>query len=145
MSCGIPTWSKLLSDHFGLEKNFTDDHDLVYDPLTLAELASQFHGHEVLQTILRDVMNKSMSYSINHAALAALRCPFYITTNYDCLFEKAWEDVNPSRLIVVTKDTDFSLPGFQNAATTGNSILFKIHGSKDSNYNVICFRRTVKV
>ncbi|MFZ1083703.1 MAG: SIR2 family protein [Terracidiphilus sp.] len=126
---GIPSWGELLRDHFGLEKALIEDEDLARDPLTLAELASQYLGNEALQQILRDVINVPAKISINHVALAALRCPVYITSNYDCLFEHAWREVNPTDLIVVTNEADLVKDSFQHAFERGHSILYKIHGS----------------
>lgn len=130
--CGIPSWNQLLSDRFNLEKAFIEDEDLQADPLTLAELAGQFVGNEALQDILRNIMNHPRGFSVNHAALAALRVPAYVTTNYDCLFEKAWKEINGGiDLVVVTNDGDIATPVYQDALTNGSSFLFKIHGSSD--------------
>jgi hypothetical protein len=131
LACGIPPWNRLLSENFGLDKSLTDDEELAHDPLTMAELASQYKGSEALQEILRRIMSESHKFSINHAALAAVRCPVYITTNYDCLFEAAWEKINPSKLEVVTNDADLLTKSHRDAESNGNSILFKIHGSCD--------------
>lgn len=131
MSCGIPSWKQLLSQHFSLEKALTDDDDLAHDPLTLAELAGHYLGSEVLQRILREVMNQPRLFSVGHAVLAALRCPAYVTTNYDCLFEQAWRKVNPTELLVVTNDAGLLTKDYQDAPSKGRSVLFKIHGSSD--------------
>jgi hypothetical protein len=131
LACGLPAWHKLLSENFGLDKALAEDKDLEHDPLTLAELASQYIGSEVLQSILRQIMNEPRNISVGHVALAALRCPFYITTNYDCLFEKAWRLVNPSELIVVTNDAGLLTKEYTEADSKGNSVLFKIHGTAD--------------
>ena len=34
--------------------------------------------------------------TMGHLLLASLRCPIYVTTNYDVLFERAWERVRAS-------------------------------------------------
>jgi hypothetical protein len=137
LSSGIPSWSELLSRHFGLEKALVDDDELAHDPLTLAELASQYLGSEVLQRILREVMNKPRSFSVGHAILAALRCPLYVTTNYDRLFEQAWQGTNPSELAVVTTDADMA--EYDAAVRAGRSVLFKIHGcaGRDKEYLIL--------
>ena len=132
LPCGIPTWNALLSETFGLEKALTTDADLTNDPLTLAELASQYLGSEVLQSILRDEMKKDRKHSISHTLIAALRFPVYITTNYDLLFEQAWNLCNnKDDLIIVTNDGDLLSSDYQNAHQLGKSILYKIHGSAD--------------
>lgn len=132
MPCGIPTWNQLLSETFGLEKTLASDKELSGDPLTLAELASQYLGSEVLQSMLRDEMVKPRKHSISHALIAALRFPYYITTNYDLLFEQAWNEVNNrDDLIVVTNDGDLLSTEFKTAQLEGKSILFKIHGNAE--------------
>jgi hypothetical protein len=126
---GMPSWSELLRLHFGLDKSLIEDEELAGDPLTLAELASHSLGNEELQQILRKVMNVPTKVSVNHVALAALRCPIYITPNYDCLLEQAWKEVNATDLIVVTNEADLAKDSFTAAPAKGNSILYKIHGS----------------
>ena len=54
-----PVGGKILSEYFGLEKALLDDDDLKSDPLTIAELASQRLGHEILQDTLRSVMSRA--------------------------------------------------------------------------------------
>lgn len=44
MDSGVPSWKSLLADRFGLEKSLIEDADLATDPLTMAELASQYLG-----------------------------------------------------------------------------------------------------
>ena len=131
-SCGVPTWHQLLSEGFKLDITLTEDKDLQQDPLTLAELAAQYLGSETLQELLFNTMNEARKFSINHAALAALRFPVYITTNYDCLFENAWREINPTiELVVVTNDSWMITPEYTNASANKASILYKIHGSSE--------------
>ncbi|MCP4677299.1 MAG: hypothetical protein GY854_17655 [Deltaproteobacteria bacterium] len=126
--CGIPGWGKILADYFGLEKVLLEDDDLKSDPLTTAELASQRLGHEILQDTLRSVMSRAEKFSTNHLLLAALRLPIYITTNYDVLFEKAWQFVNGKRIPVVVNSADLDRPEVRSALGNGTGVLFKIHG-----------------
>ena len=126
---GIPSWGDLLGKHFGLDQSLIEDEELARDPLTLAELASHYLGNERLQEILRAVMDVPPKVSVNHLALAALRCPFYITTNYDRLFELAWEKANPGiDLVVATNESDLAKEAFTSSGERAISILFKIHG-----------------
>ncbi|AEG02017.1 SIR2 family protein [Methylomonas methanica] len=132
LPCGIPTWGTLLTENLGLDKSLAEDDDVNSDPLTMAELAAEHLGSEKLQDVLRGIMNRPERYSVNHIALSALRCPVYITTNYDSLFERAWKDVNPTLpLVIVTNDADLSTSDYQRAITGNGTILFKIHGSSD--------------
>jgi len=132
LPCGIPTWGRLLTENLGLDKSIAEDEDLISDPLTTAELAAQHLGSEKLQEVLRKIMNRPHAYSVNHAALCAIRCPVYVTTNYDRLFEKAWEDVNPRiPLVTVTSDAELSTSAYKTAMKGSGTVLFKIHGSAD--------------
>lgn len=130
---GLPTWNSLLTNYLKIDDKFTTDKDLESDPLTLAEIASNYIGSENLQKMLRDQFSGSdKSPSTNHYIAASLRLPVYITTNYDGLFENAWEKINPTtRLVVISNDIDLARD-FQSAANTAQnssvSYLFKIHG-----------------
>ena len=132
LPCGIPTWGRLLTENLGLDRSIAEDEELISDPLTTAELASQHLGSEKLQDVLRRIMNRPNEYSINHLALCGARCPVYVTTNYDCLFEKAWSDINPQiPLVVVTSDAELNTSDYLAAVDGSGTILFKIHGSAD--------------
>jgi hypothetical protein len=132
---GLPSWNKLLSQHFGLQKEVIEDVDLTTDALTLAELASQKTGPEAVQSILRKTFGKGYKPAASHFLLAALRCPIYVTTNYDSLFEKAWEALNEKHsLLVITNDLDWAKHAVELEQLRKNgktSVLFKIHGSAD--------------
>jgi hypothetical protein len=129
---GLPSWSSLLTGYLKLDEKFTKDKDLEYDPLTLAEIASNFIGSESLQNILRNEYRGNILPVTNHFMAALLRAPVYITTNYDELFEKAWSVVNPGKsLEVITNNSDLT----NNFSETHQlnpdpdiSYLFKIHG-----------------
>lgn len=140
--CGIPGWGRILSEYFGLEKALLDDEDLKSDPLTIAELASQRLGHEILQDTLRSVMTRADKFSINHLLLAALRLPIYITTNYDVLFEKAWQFVNGKPIPVVVNSADLDKPDVISTLESGTGVLFKIHGcvSRPDEYLILTRR-----
>ena len=128
--CGIPGWSKLL-ENFKIDKAILDDVDLQSDPLTMAELASKQTGHENLQRTLRQLSANAKAFSINHALIAALGCPIYITTNYDVLFENAWKEMHGRKIPVVVNDADIQLKEVHDALAEKNPVLFKIHGSAD--------------
>src|ERR1044072_4006045 len=96
LSSGAPLWSTLLRDYFRLESNFVDDIDLQRDTLTLAEIAASRLGIETVQAILKSAYGDLKRPSTSHYALAALRSPIYITTNYDQLFETAFTRLYPT-------------------------------------------------
>jgi hypothetical protein len=130
---GLLSWSDLLSTYFGLSPAFLEDGDLQNDPLTLAELASHQIGSEQLQSVLRSSLRDVTNPSVSHVAAAALRLPFYITTNYDCLFEKAFEQINSGiiKLIVIANSSDLAAAERENPSLSsrpGVSYLIKIHG-----------------
>lgn len=130
---GLPGWSELLNNYFNINKKFVDDSDLKSDPLTLAEIASHQIGSEKLQSVLRNSFRDLQSPSTNHFLIAALRLPIYITTNYDNLFEMAWNAINPGiELKTILNDADLSTEFNHkvfNSTTRECSYLFKIHGS----------------
>lgn len=130
---GLPDWNTLLSEYFGLEKSLLSDDDLRTDPLTLAELASHQIGSEHLQFVLRQALSRLQIPSTNHFITASLRLPFYITTNYDCLFETAWTLLSPSiELVSLVNEADLIQHIGGNGRlepSTSRSYLLKIHGS----------------
>lgn len=132
---GIPSWHNLFIDYFGLEPALLSDDDLKTDPLTLAELASHQVGADQLQNIIREAMEPITMPTTTHLITAAMRLPFYITTNYDCLFEKIWKKINPGiDLETIVNESD--LIKYKNELNLENpnknrSFLLKIHGSID--------------
>jgi hypothetical protein len=129
LAAGAPSWGELLSKNFRLGEEVLQDRDLGDDPLTLAQLAAEQIGYEKTQQILREVMGGYSDPTTSHLLLAALRLPYYITTNYDTLFEAAWEKVFPRDPLkaVVVNDLDLAAlsPG---AGKAHESVLLKIHG-----------------
>jgi SIR2-like domain len=135
IAAGLPSWTSLLRDNFGLGPEFLEDKDLEYDPLTLAELAAQHVGADKLQDTLHVRYGSAKVPTSAHLLACSLRCPIYITTNYDILFEEAWRRVNPgTHLHVVTNDLDVDGLQFSEGElrrTSSDAILIKIHGSAD--------------
>jgi len=129
---GMPSWHGLLTEFFGLNQSLLKDDDLKSDPLTLAELASHEIGTDQLQFVLRQAMKRIQKPSTTHFISAALRLPFYITTNYDSLFENAWKTLNPGiKLITLVNDADFIQQADENLVLKpkpNSSYLLKIHG-----------------
>lgn len=134
LAAGAPSWGDLLTKYFRLSDDVLQDRDLGDDPLTLAQLAAEQIGYERVQQILREVMGGYSQPTTAHVLLAALRLPFYITTNYDTLFEGAWKLVFPKRSLdaVIVNDLDL-LSGIDIPAivSSGGSVLLKIHGCVD--------------
>lgn len=134
---GIPSWTDLLSKYFQLSQPFLEDPDLTSDPLTMAEVASQQLGAQRVQSILRELMTTKTTPTTAHIFLAALRCPVYITTNYDTLWEAAWKIVNPHiDYEVVVNDADVAKLAVDASDLTSNTercLLIKLHGSVEKN------------
>ena len=101
----LPTWRKLLETKLKLRDEFLSDENLKTDNLTLGEISARLYGREALQHSLREIYNSpDAKTTTTHIALCLLKLNFYITTNYDCLLEKAWDTLYPlnklgSRLI----------------------------------------------
>lgn len=130
---GLPSWNSLLTNYLKIDDKFKNDKELESDPLTLAEIASNFIGSENLQDILRSEFSKpGINPVTNHFVLASLRLPVYITTNYDELFEVAWKIINPTiQLKVIVNDIDLANEYLGTHMTNPQhdvSYLFKIHG-----------------
>ena len=130
-ACGLPSWDSLLNNYFELDKVYTTDKDLENDPLTLGEIASHYIGSEKVQLIIRTSFEPFKTPSVSHYTLCSLGLRYYITTNYDTLFERAWEKLNGNvELIKICNTSDLKkhlvngdLPNLPN-----RSYLFKIHG-----------------
>jgi hypothetical protein len=130
IAAGIPTWAGLLKK-LGVSDDLAYEPNLENDPLTLAELLAHEIGFRELQKELRKLMKASALPSLAHYLLAQMSQGVYVTTNYDTLFEKAWQSRNGVEPIVVTTDADFSKYGLNplRLAPKGDQIvLLKIHG-----------------
>lgn len=122
----LPAWTELLEKRLGIPAEFVADDYLKNDNLTLGEIAARRLGREQLQTSLRGIYNSpGAEPTLVHYALAALELSTYVTTNYDGLFEKAWERLHGRPLTVISTATDALLHA-------GNdNKLYKIHGSAE--------------
>lgn len=130
MATGLPSWTAMLRDYFGLDAAVMSDENA--DALTQAELASHRLGAEKVQRVLREKLGVERPAATNHFLAAALRLPFYVTTNYDTLFEKAWRAVGDEvPLIVITNDANFTdaFPSGSVSVAPDKAYLFKLHGS----------------
>ncbi len=134
VGAGVPTWGSLL-EKLGVTQDFANEPYLENDPLTMAELIAHEIGNEQLQRELRLVMKKARTPTLVHYLLARLSQPVYITTNYDFLFELAWETVHPKeKPIVVTNDADLVKNGIDPNSLShkdGLPVLLKVHGCAD--------------
>jgi|ERR1051325_166639 hypothetical protein len=130
MASGLPSWTAMLKDYFGLDPTIMSDE--YADALTQAELASHRLGAEKVQSVLREKLGVKRAASTNHFLTAALRLPFYVTTNYDSLFEDAWNAIaDDVPLVTITNDANLreALPDCVLAPSPERSYLFKLHGS----------------
>jgi hypothetical protein len=139
---GLPSWAEMLRDYFGLDQAVLTDDDLKSDPLTQAELASHRLGADKVQSLLREKLGTKYPTSTNHYLAAALRLPFYVTTNYDVIFRDAWNQINNRiDLVEITSDIDISRiwPSGIPVPSTHESYLFKIHGclSKETEHLIL--------
>jgi hypothetical protein len=135
---GLPSWAGLLNREFPLDASFVGDPDLESDPLTRAELSSHRLGAEVLQERLRSSMSRPFAPTANHLLTAALRLPVYITTNYDGLFESAWEMMYGEKIATITTAADLDTRELSQAPHR----LFKIHGSITRPYEDLIVTRS---
>ena len=96
MAAGYPSWGALL-DVLAARAKMADDERRglselknVLDQATIVERRLKAHG-ETLGHAVAAVMEGRQHYALSHALLASLPLREAITTNYDQLFERAWE------------------------------------------------------
>ncbi|MBD3351304.1 MAG: hypothetical protein GF364_07435, partial [Candidatus Lokiarchaeota archaeon] len=129
---GLPTWTELL-DRLSVDQRYLEDRALRNDPLTLAELAYHQLGAERLQIVLRKSV-EGHNPSLSHIFTAILKLPFYITSNYDTLFEDSWAIINDDEPLITLLDNDDVLREFPNGfdiealQKSNKHYLLKIHG-----------------
>jgi hypothetical protein len=145
--CGLPSWDSLLRDNLGVSKDFLDDDNAKNDPLTQAELAAHKIGTEKVQELIRASVSKTNKPSYNHYLLVNFKLKYYITGNYDCLFEKAWNDVNGNgSLKVILNDSDlytyFEDGNIDMPKNSGWHYLFKVHGCADKKNEQLILTRS---
>jgi len=150
LPCGLPNWDSLLRDNLGVSKEFLDDDNAKNDPLTQAELASHKIGTEKVQILIRDSVKKTDKPSFNHYLLAFFKLKYYITSNYDYLFENAWKELHDESLIKILNDSDLytyfddgNIDSPKKEYKDGY-FLFKIHGcaNKDRNNEQLILTRS---
>lgn len=130
-SVGIPTWEPLL-DKLGIPQGFKKDPYLKNDALTTAELIAHKIGSDRMQKELRSSMKGDRSPALAHYLMAFLSQPIYITSNYDELFETAYERIHGGKPVIITNDADLYEHGIEPDKITSydgdKAILLKIHG-----------------
>jgi hypothetical protein len=131
----FPTWRELLEKRLGIPADFLADESLKWDALTLGEIASRLVGREQLQDMLRSIYTGDAQPTLGHYAFAAMRLPIYITTNYDCLFEKAWSNMKGPDLAVICNSEDAE------RCRSAPYKLYKIHGSANRTDEVLVLTR----
>jgi hypothetical protein len=130
-SAGIPVWWDLLSS-LGFTADFADEPDLDADPLTAAEVLAHQIGLPDLQHGLVEALKRAHDPTLAHFLLASLDQNVYITTNYDCLFENAWEAMYNVAPRVITTNADLrAFDADDLGKRDGAPLLFKLHGSAD--------------
>jgi SIR2-like domain len=128
---GIPMWWDLL-ETLGISSELAEDPELAHDPLTAAEVLAHQIGIPNLDDSLRQGILKQNIPATAHFLLAALNQDVYITTNYDCLFETAWEKTYGVAPRVITTDADLGALNAKDPFARDNKgapLVFKLHGS----------------
>lgn len=138
----VPLWWDLLS-RLGISHDLISEPELAHDPLTAAEVLAYQIGMPRLDEALRDAISRATTPALPHFLLAGLYQDVYVTTNYDCLFEIAWEKLHRVRPRVITTDADLTAlgqTGFEKE--DGRPILFKLHGSADKDAEELILTRS---
>lgn len=128
----LPSWKGLLN-RLGFQADFAREPELENDPLTAAEVLASQMGLPMLDNALRHSVNRATTPTLAHFLLAALNQNVYVTTNYDCLFEAAWEALYSVEPLVITTDADLKTVRLNGAfkKSGGRPLVFKLHGSAD--------------
>lgn len=128
IASGIPDWIGLLRQ-VGVDADVERDPNVSGDFLTLAELAAHLIGFDNLQNILRQaIKDKKREPTTAHFLLASLYLPVYLTTNYDRLFEDAFETIHSIKATVITNDLDVKANLGDDPASWDKAMRYRTHG-----------------
>jgi hypothetical protein len=146
----IKMWRQLLSE-MKLPEGLLDA--MPYDSLTPAEIAKLRTGSTRVQNTLRNsVFNKKTT--VTHVFMAMLKCPIYMTTNYDKLIEKSIQIASGDlkmEVPVIANDSDLQelfseLPDDKKSlhaySDANNPIIIKIHGCASRQNEYLVFTRS---
>lgn len=98
LPCGLPTWSGLLQELKAdrrFETNTTEELALA------SEIEAQYADRARFRQAIADRMRQARHASLAHVLLAGIGAEGAVTTNYDCLFERALKDVDDGALSVL--------------------------------------------
>ena len=106
MAAGLPSWGRLLND-LAARAGMTPDERAalrelrsVLDQATVVERRLADRGDAIGRAVV-DLIGPRRHHALAHTLLAALPATEAITTNYDRLFEDAWERSDPEGLSVL--------------------------------------------
>jgi hypothetical protein len=140
----LPSWWDLL-DRLGFSADLKKDPELAHDPLTAAEVLGSQMGMPVLDNSLRTAIKRATRPTLAHFLLCLLNQDVYVTTNYDCLFEMAWNELNEVRPRVITTDADLKRHGVDGGSfekDEGSPLIFKLHGSVENSSEELILTRS---
>lgn len=131
---GLPLGGELIEK---IKKDLTEEERESIEHINLlpdlAEAYVEMRSRVDLIKLLKKELDKNVevnNLSIHQAILRIPQIKNIITTNYDCLFEKVFDD----KLEVISKDTDISF------ISDDKINLFKIHGDFNNKENMIITR-----
>lgn len=96
MSAGLPSWGDLLTrlcSAASLEEKELDEFDSALDKAEY--LVQRLGGQKELQKKIGKVFGEVVQPGLSHVQLAALGCREVVTTNYDSLYEAAFDATRP--------------------------------------------------
>ncbi|MCE9561396.1 MAG: SIR2 family protein [Planctomycetes bacterium] len=106
MAAGLPSWGGLLDELAACAKMTSDERLALaelrnaLDQATLVERRLKQQGESIGQAVAK-ILGTRRHYALAHALLAALPTREAITTNYDQLFEDAWNLSDPDGLSIL--------------------------------------------
>jgi len=136
MAAGLPGWKSLLRQLAERGSNsekeiqaLTELHSTL-DQATIVERWLEAKEEKLNQAVA-NIVNSKTHHAPGHVLLATLPVREVITTNYDCLFDKAWKHCQPQETISILPD---KLIG--DAARW----LFKMHGTAERPETIVLTR-----
>ncbi|MDJ0412077.1 SIR2 family protein [Rhodococcoides fascians] len=135
VSAGLPTWDQLLTTIKHDTQSSLDDKDFAaMNVLDRAQLLSKTTGDRSLGERAAAATGASSTYTptLAHCLLASLNVSHAVTTNYDTLYEDAYESAHGKDSISVLPRED---------AVAGRAWLLKMHGDVADPDSIILSRR----
>lgn len=146
-----PNWLNLLIDMSNWafsHDNITKSQKILIDEIIRKSnltVAAQILRSKMNQTefgeFLDSIFRNDNRFDSIHNLLLELDCPFYMTTNYDCIFESAYSYKFGMPIAAYTHD---QLGLINSSIAKNKKVLFKLHGTYERTNTIILTRSDYK-